>query len=212
MPFCGAGAAKDAELALLPEDAPGGGVAQLADAEAGVEQCPDDEPLGGGLAGAGEAVGLLGGEGPADVPVGRRSPRRLRLRSRGPQSLRIPRVGLPGRLGAWEGQTPGKMWFRACQDLQGVRGRVALFYAEGAAVRADDMARPGSGIPRSCGDREGRPGMNTGTFSRVVPARSSARPVSKWDDPPGRLTSCPLVAEPARASGVTSPPGRRRFS
>jgi hypothetical protein len=63
------------EPALLPEDVLGGQAAQLADAETGVEQGPDDEPLGGRLAGVGEAVGLLGGEGLANVLVGDRSPR-----------------------------------------------------------------------------------------------------------------------------------------
>ena len=75
----GAALAPDPELALLPEDVLGGQVAQLADAEAGVEQGPDDELLGGRLAGVGEAVGLLGGEGLADVLVGHCSPRTLRL-------------------------------------------------------------------------------------------------------------------------------------
>jgi hypothetical protein len=75
----GAALAADPELALLPEDVLGGQVAQLADAEAGVEQGPDDELLGGRLAGVGEAVGLLGGEGLADVLVGHGSPRTVRL-------------------------------------------------------------------------------------------------------------------------------------
>src|SRR5512143_4275771 len=53
--------------------------------------CPDDELLGGGLAGVGEAVGLVGGEGLADVLVGHRTPpQRLRFRSQDPQSLRFP--------------------------------------------------------------------------------------------------------------------------
>ena len=76
----GAALALDPELALLPEDILGGQVAQLADAEAGVEEGPDDELLGGRLAGVGQAVGLLGGEGLADVLVGHLSPRILRLR------------------------------------------------------------------------------------------------------------------------------------
>jgi hypothetical protein len=78
----GAALAPDAELALLPED--------VLVAEAGVEQGPDDELFGGGLAGVGQAVGLAGGEGFANVLVGHRHPRRLRLRSRNPQSLRFP--------------------------------------------------------------------------------------------------------------------------
>jgi hypothetical protein len=68
-------AAPDPEPALLPEDVLGGQAAQLADAETGVEQDPSDETLGGRLAGVGEAVGLLGGEGLANVLVEDRSPR-----------------------------------------------------------------------------------------------------------------------------------------
>ena len=55
-------------------------VTRFADAEVGVEQGPDDELLGGRLAGVGEAVGLLGGEGLADVRVAHGSPRTLRIR------------------------------------------------------------------------------------------------------------------------------------
>jgi hypothetical protein len=43
-------------LALLPEDAPGSEVTKLADAESGIEQGPDNEPLGGRLAGVGKSV------------------------------------------------------------------------------------------------------------------------------------------------------------
>jgi hypothetical protein len=75
----GAALAADPELSLLPEDVLDGQGAQLADAEAGVEQGLDDELLGGRLAGMGEAVGLLGGEGTADVLVGHGLPRTLRL-------------------------------------------------------------------------------------------------------------------------------------
>ena len=85
----GAALAPDPELALLPENVLGGQGAQLADAEAGVEQGPDDELLGGGLAGVGESAGLLGGEGLADVLVGHCSPRTLRLWSRKAQRLRL---------------------------------------------------------------------------------------------------------------------------
>ena len=86
----GATFAPDPELALLPEDVLGGQVAQLADAEAGVEQGPDDELLGGRVAGVGEPVGLVGGEGLADVLVGHLSPRPLRFWSRKAQPLRFP--------------------------------------------------------------------------------------------------------------------------
>jgi hypothetical protein len=44
--------------------------AELADAEAVVEQRPDDELFGGGLASVGSAVGLLYGHGLADARVG----------------------------------------------------------------------------------------------------------------------------------------------
>ena len=75
----GAALAPDAELPLLPEDVLGGEIAQLAHEESGVEQGPDDELLGRRLAGIGQAVGLLGGEGLADVLVGHCSPRTVRL-------------------------------------------------------------------------------------------------------------------------------------
>jgi hypothetical protein len=85
----GAALAPDPELALLPGDVLGCQGAQLDDAEAGVEQGPDDELLGGRLAGVGEAVGLLGGEGLAYVLVGHCSPRTVRLESRKLQRLRL---------------------------------------------------------------------------------------------------------------------------
>src|SRR5262245_56910329 len=67
----------------------GGQGAQLADAEAGVEEGPDDELLSGRLTGVGEVVGLLGGEGLADVLVGHCFPRTVRLESRKAQGLRL---------------------------------------------------------------------------------------------------------------------------
>jgi len=75
----GTALAADAELALLPEDVLGGQGAQLTDAEAGVEQGPDDELLGGRLAGVGEAVGLFGGKRLTDVLIGHRFPQNVRL-------------------------------------------------------------------------------------------------------------------------------------
>ena len=54
-------------------------VTRFADAEVGVEQGPDDELLGGRLAGVDEPVGLLAGEGLADVLVGHCVPRTVRL-------------------------------------------------------------------------------------------------------------------------------------
>ena len=71
--------APDPELALLPEDVVSGQGAQLANAEAGVEQGPDDELLGGRLSGTREAVGLLGSEWLADVMVGHGSRRTVRF-------------------------------------------------------------------------------------------------------------------------------------
>jgi hypothetical protein len=59
----GAALAPARELALLPVDVLCGQDAQLADAQAAVDQGPDDEPFGGRLTGVGEAVRLLGGEG-----------------------------------------------------------------------------------------------------------------------------------------------------
>src|SRR5262249_21127041 len=58
----GAGLALDPELAPVPEDVPGSEAAQRACAEAGVEDGPGAEPLGGRLAGVGQAVRLFGGE------------------------------------------------------------------------------------------------------------------------------------------------------
>jgi hypothetical protein len=72
----------DPELTLLPEDVLRGQGTQLADAEAGVEQPPDDNLLGGRLAGGGQLFRFLGGEGLADVLVGHLAPRILRLWSR----------------------------------------------------------------------------------------------------------------------------------
>ena len=57
-----AGLALDPELALVPEDVFRGEAAKLADAEAGIEEGPDNESLGGGLAGVGEAIRFVGGE------------------------------------------------------------------------------------------------------------------------------------------------------
>jgi hypothetical protein len=81
--------APDPELAPPPEDVLGGQGARRADAEAGIERRPDDQRLGGGLAGVGEPVGLLGGEGLADGRVGPLSPRTLCLGSRKAQSSRF---------------------------------------------------------------------------------------------------------------------------
>jgi hypothetical protein len=64
----GAALAPDPELSHLPEGVLGGQVAQLADAEAGVEQRPDDELRGRRLTGVGEPIGLLGGERLAGPP------------------------------------------------------------------------------------------------------------------------------------------------
>src|SRR4051794_23390778 len=67
--FPGAALALEPELALLPQDVLGGEGAELGDAQAGVEQGPDDEAFGGGLARVGEPVGLVGGERLAGVLV-----------------------------------------------------------------------------------------------------------------------------------------------
>jgi hypothetical protein len=61
--------APDPELALLRADVLGGQIAQFADAQARVEQSPDDELLSGRYAGVGDAFGLLGGDELADVLV-----------------------------------------------------------------------------------------------------------------------------------------------
>jgi hypothetical protein len=58
------------ELALRPEDVLGVEVAEFADAQPGVEQGPDDESLGGRLAGVGESVSFLDGEQLPDERVG----------------------------------------------------------------------------------------------------------------------------------------------
>jgi len=52
----------DPKLALLPEDFFQREAAKLADAEPVVEQGPDDEPLGGCLAGVEQAIRFFGGE------------------------------------------------------------------------------------------------------------------------------------------------------
>ena len=105
----GAALALDPELALLPEDVLGGEVAQLADAEAGVEQGPDDEPLGGRLAGVGQAVGLVGGEGFSHVLIRHLPPPKSCVLGVGPRSrcaFRPP--GYPHRTGGGSGSRPGK--------------------------------------------------------------------------------------------------------
>ena len=63
----GAAVAANPKLAPVREHVLGGQGAQLSDAEAGVEQDPDDDLLGRRLTGVGEAVGLLGGEGLAEA-------------------------------------------------------------------------------------------------------------------------------------------------
>src|SRR4051794_33450675 len=54
--------ALEPELAPLPEDVRRGEVAKLANAEPGVEQGPDDELLGGCLAGIGQSIRFVGRE------------------------------------------------------------------------------------------------------------------------------------------------------
>ena len=61
--------ALEPELALLPDDVLRGEAAQFADAEPGVEQGSDDEPLGGRLTGIGQAIRLVGGERLSDVLI-----------------------------------------------------------------------------------------------------------------------------------------------
>ena len=105
----GAAFAFDPELALLPEDAPGGDAAQLADAEPGVEEGPDDEPLGGRLAGVGQAIRFVGGERLSHVLIRHLPPPKSRVVEVGPRSrcaFRPP--GYPHRTGGESGSRPGK--------------------------------------------------------------------------------------------------------
>ena len=67
--------ALDLELALLPEDVFRGEGAKLADAEPGVEQGPDDEPLGGRLAGIGQTIRFFSSERFSHVLIRHLSPR-----------------------------------------------------------------------------------------------------------------------------------------
>src|SRR5271166_6236379 len=70
-----ASSALDPELALLPEDVFRGEGAKLADAEPGVEQGPDDEPLGGRLAGIGQTIRFFGSKRFSHVLIRHLSPR-----------------------------------------------------------------------------------------------------------------------------------------
>ena len=104
----GAALALDPELALVPEDVPGCEAAQLADAEAGVEEGPDDEPLGGRLAGVGQAVGLVGGERLSHISIRHLPPPKSCVVGVGPRSRCVFRPpSYPRRTGA-KGLPPGK--------------------------------------------------------------------------------------------------------
>ena len=67
--------ALDPELSRLPEDVLRGKATKLADAEPGVEQGPDDEPLGGRLAGVGQMIRFFGGERLSHVLIRHLPPR-----------------------------------------------------------------------------------------------------------------------------------------
>src|SRR5208282_6326137 len=101
--------ALEPELALLPEDVLPGEVAQLADAEPGVEQSPDDEPFGGRLTGLGQTIRLVGGERFSHVLIRHLSPSKsyvLGVGTRSHCAFQLP--GYPHRLGRGWGPRPRK--------------------------------------------------------------------------------------------------------
>src|SRR5512135_3401622 len=95
----GAALALDPELALVPEDIPRCEAAQLADAETGVEEGPDDEPLGGRLAGVGQAVRLVGREWLSPVLIRHLPPPKSCVVGVGPRSRCAFRGSCPGKQG-----------------------------------------------------------------------------------------------------------------
>ena len=100
--------ALEPELALLPEDVLPGEVAKLADAEPGVEQGLDDEPLGGCLAGVGQTIRFVGDERFSHVLIRHLSPEFVHLWGRNTQPLRFPTARLPAPFGARKGLSPEK--------------------------------------------------------------------------------------------------------
>ena len=127
--------ALDPELALLPEDVLRGEAAQLADAEPGVEQGPDNKPFGGRLAGVGQTIRLGGGEWFSRVLIRHLPPRNSCVFGDGPRSrcaFQLP--GYPDRGRRGSGLRPRKPGETPLRASSGVEGRCA---AIGGAPRTE---------------------------------------------------------------------------
>src|SRR5262249_44865511 len=92
---------------LVPEDVAGCEVTQLADAEAGVEEGPDDEPLGGRLTGVRQAVRFGGGARLSHVLIRQMPPPEI-LRRRGRTDARKPSFRRPNSVD--RGQRVNVFW------------------------------------------------------------------------------------------------------
>jgi hypothetical protein len=101
--------ALDPELALLPEDVLRSEVAMLADVKPGVEQPPDNEPLGGCLAGVGQTIRFFGSERFSRLLSTASLTRQfMRHWCRNTQPLRFPTTRLPSTHGARRWLSPEK--------------------------------------------------------------------------------------------------------
>src|SRR5208337_3901316 len=108
----------DPELALLPEDALRREAAQLADAEPRVEQGPDDEPLGGCLAGVGQAIKFVRRERLSHVLIRHLPPPNSCVFGVGTRSrCAFRRPGYPHRKGHESGVRPRKQGGLPCGPI-----------------------------------------------------------------------------------------------